>query len=448
MSTPIISSWTPPPDSWLNITADCAAAAYWLASFVKTNYHNTTYHDASMAATFDYVLSVMPDNITQPDFGQALAWYDDLDPNSTTWEDFYDFPRYYCSEELCKELDWQGDQDLAGIGAMITYYLAAFFSTMYFVVLVFPRLRKIARFIDAFEESLNTFIDAALLFAISMLVAATYRHGSSIIHPDKTHSIYGLINSTYVSAFVEFPPLLLQIVAQNLRRRRIRLFLWFLVIIFSLTVAGIFFNLRESYSRVAKLLDRDSATTELIWADQCAPGALEQKIETVLTVAQTILGVNISWWLYCARPSSFHHPLKSKLPGYGALRRTRAAVSPWVQPINGIVCCAMMWVLLGMFTRFRLAVFDAMGLSNQDGQWSFGQVLSLATWVPVALDLATIRLYGAKAGLEGKVSQHYNIVAAPEKDEYESAEMQAPGEQEHLKVGDTSYTRVEVHNLG
>lgn len=57
-----------------------------------------------------------------------------------------------------------------------------------------------------------------------------------------------------------------------------------------------------------------------------------------------------------------------------------------------ILCCSVMWALLGLFTRYRSSLRSVMGSSNKDSEWSFGQVLALTTWVPVAVDLTTIYL--------------------------------------------------------
>ena len=108
------STWEGPPADSL-IFSNCTLAAYWMATFTGQNYYDTKFHDAPIIATYEYVMSVMPWDYT-PDFGQALAWYDGLDPNGTAWYYFYWFPIDYCPEELCKNLLWEGDPDLAGIG--------------------------------------------------------------------------------------------------------------------------------------------------------------------------------------------------------------------------------------------------------------------------------------------------------------------------------------------
>ena len=339
---------------------------------------------------------------------------------------------------------------------MFTYYLAVILSTIYFIFLslvkiqALKRLRQYSRYekwIDAFNGSVSTFVDTALLFSISMLVAATYRHASSLIHPDKTNSIYGLMNSTYLSAFSIFPPLLLQTLAKDLRRRRIRLTLWFVVIILALSVAGIYYKLTRSPDRLEHLLFRDAGLTQLIWLTTCAPLAMDE-LGTVLTVAQVLLGLNISWWIYCAAMGLVHYrrepgteksspriktsrllaQWKKFLGKSKRLRRFQDMAHIWIPFVNGFACCVMMWALLGPYTAFRKSVFDTMGDSNLDNSWSFGQVLALLTWVPVVIDFVTIRMCefdasfkypskltsnmtdGELIALQGKLPQGYRIV--------------------------------------
>lgn len=283
---------------------------------------------------------------------------------------------------------------------MAVYYLAAAFSTLYCVVLGIDRLKPFSRdsrlkhvwdkTCHAFEESLNGFIDAGLLFAIAMLVAASYRHASSRIHPDKTHSLYGLVNSSYLSIFAIFPPLLLQMVAKDLRRLRTRLVMWFFVIAFSITVSGLYLNLRTSQHQLEKLLIRDAATTDVFWEYDCEPQKLRDALDGTLTLAQVLLGLNMSWWLYWATPTAWRTRLNNAVANHQQLNNAWTLASRLIKPINGAICAAVMWTLLGLFSGYRFNLEHIMGSSNQDGQWSFGQMLALATWVPVAIDLISI----------------------------------------------------------
>ncbi|KAI3393041.1 hypothetical protein diail_4817 [Diaporthe ilicicola] len=75
-----------------------------------------------------------------------------------------------------------------------------------------------------------------LLFAISVNVASITRWAAPIAHPHEPHAFYCLLNANFMSSFSIFPALALQSLSPGLRCKRIRLFLWFLVIIFALTV--------------------------------------------------------------------------------------------------------------------------------------------------------------------------------------------------------------------
>lgn len=51
---------------------------------------------------------------------------------------------------------------------------------------------------------------------------------------------------------------------------------------------------------------------------------------------------------------------------------------------------ATMWTLLGLFETYRSSIQGSTGQSGSDNQWTFGQVLALATWAPVFVDLVGI----------------------------------------------------------
>lgn len=61
-----------------------------------------------------------------------------------------------------------------------------------------------------------------------------------------------------------------------------------------------------------------------------------------------------------------------------------------MRTLDGILCLAIMWALLILFERYRNSIQNAKGGSDTDSEWTFGQVLALATWAPVFVDLVGI----------------------------------------------------------
>ena len=75
--------------------------------------------------------------------------------------------------------------------------------------------------------------------------------------------------------------------------------------------------------------------------------------------------------------------------------------------VNGLIAGVLMWTSLGLFQRYRdvILVSTNDGGNNKDGQWTFGQVLALATWLPVAVDLASIIICEFPSAIESL--QHF-----------------------------------------
>ncbi|CAK7216381.1 hypothetical protein SCUCBS95973_002793 [Sporothrix curviconia] len=422
--------WTPPTVAEANFTvAHCDVAAQWLAALVNSLYNGTDESDPPILSSYAYVASLIPSDQTIPTFGQMAEWFVNGGFDSDLFQSMTQFPYNSCPKEICKDLVWEGDPDLAGLGVMVVYYLAAVFVTLYFVLLAADKWepfrnmehhhRRWKFLLGAFHETVNSFIDTGLIFSIAMLVAGVYRHGSTRLHPDKSHSIYQLTNATYVGIFTIFPPVLLQIITPTKRRRRIRATLWFIAIHLAVALIALYFSLETNASKLINLLDRDSAVSDDIWEANCEPMSVRDGLDISILTAIALLGVNYLPWLYHTlmprktrlniRNNSFIGRLDAAKPHHHG-RSWWKHVLTIILLIDGIACCIMMWELLGLFTAYRGIINSRMGPDNGNGEWSFSQVFALATWVPVTIDLMTIYIYGAKDALEGKVSENFIVV--------------------------------------
>lgn len=294
------------------------------------------------------------------------------------------------------------------------------------------------RIIESFQESINTFLDASLIFAASMLGAALVRYASDIRDPSERHSAYEMIGSVFMSAFSIFPALMLQAVTDGPRTHFVRHFLWFAVISFTIGVEVLY---RHSYEPLKRSNEQSSNTQlnsiESVRWSLCEDADIRTDIEHILTVGHSILALNLIWWFYylvlAAIPSRWKTAWNS---------RSRRCVIKWdwrtsFRIANGVLCFAVACCFIGLFHRYRHSIHMLTGGSDKDSDWQFGQVLALATWVPVVVDFLAILfcksfkavlyysfgmvtdiiLDGPERGMSGKLSSHYRVVPNNESDE-------------------------------
>lgn len=295
---------------------------------------------------------------------------------------------------------------------MASYFIVAILATIYFVVISLNCMSALnanklwQKFHGVFEQTLNTFLDSSLLFSISMLLAAIYRFASAARRPDGEDNtfVYYLINTVTISMFSVFPPLILQFTARRLRRRGIRAFLWFLVIAFVITITILYYRWRgpraitrifTDQARLKTLIDLHIGQSMWLFICDLNETHLVEALDRAIITAQVVLGLNLPCWIYLlftirdARQDDKHHPSAKK--GFfhsKALKKYRN----WARGLNIVLCCAIMWLLLGAFKSIADSLADAMWPNTKDRRWSIGQVLALATFAPLIIDIMTIAL--------------------------------------------------------
>jgi len=310
---------------------------------------------------------------------------------------------------------------------MISYYLEAALVTIYFIVLFSARFSPIThpadrstavrRVVCAFRESVTLFLDASVIFAISMLAAGIARYVQYIRDPWGYQSVYALVGSVYMSAFSIFPTLVLQSVSDRPRRHWMRLLLWFLVIVSAVGLDVLYRRTSKAQRWDTKSDELDlwvwgddvraeSQFTETLWLTICDPQDFRLKLKDILTVDHVILGFNVLWWIYILLSSLVPMRTRERWRHKSGRRRRRhhgeGGVSCWVcwqtslKPAlvaaNAITCLVLMWCTLAYFHLYRDAVAQVAGDSNKDDEWTFGQVLALAAFAPVVVDLIVILL--------------------------------------------------------
>ncbi|KAJ4393281.1 hypothetical protein N0V93_002489 [Gnomoniopsis smithogilvyi] len=439
MSLALNASWAAPLQSQWNFTAaSCVQYSAFLSFLLSGDIEKVDnfYRTVPVGTAMDFMRTMVPDDWTpQPSDKDLFLWYDAFASGNASWTDatqdsVFGITFEECGSTICPYLNWNGDADLSGIGMMITYYIAAIFSTIYYIVLTpelcaaygrsLPWVSKTTRSrygtcIAGFRESLQGTLDATLLFAISMLVAAVTRYVQIHLHPDKTYSLYGLMDSVFLSAFSIFPCFILQSLSHELRRRRVRLFMWLLVLIFAIVVDveynKYFLDVFSSEDKLEATLGTEQEFGQFVWLALCQSIPLMDSLETTLKVGHGLMVANCSWWVYYVVAGlggrRWRPAIEAKA---GKLWKWWESARLWLRVGNGLLCLAVMWTFLGLFTVYRADIAKKAAGTDNDSEWSFGQVLTLVTWIPIFVDLTVFYIYGAKEGHAGKMPSKYKVV--------------------------------------
>ena len=250
------------------------------------------------------------------------------------------------------------------------------------------------RVIESFQESVNTFLDASLIFAAAMLGAAVVRHASFI--RGTPYPSYGMMGSVFMSAFSIFPAMILQAVADGPRKHWVRHLLWFTVIVSTIAADVLY---RCATTMQGFLSEHDLITLEqnedfsglgnFIWPDQCEDTKIKKDIALALKIGHIILAVNFIWWFCYLVLAMIPHRWKRSWSSRPRWCRTELDWRTSFSIVNGLFCIAIACFFIGLFHRYRISVYKFSG-SDKDKDWQFGQVLALATWVPVIVDFFAI----------------------------------------------------------
>lgn len=294
---------------------------------------------------------------------------------------------------------------------MATYYLVALLATLYPIVIgltAFEFFKKRAAWqkIDGwFRQTLNSLLDASLLFSISMLLAAIYRFASALQNPngDDNTFFYSLLNAATTALFLVFPPLILQLTAHDLRRKGVRILLWLLVVALVTTLTTLYYIWRGP-ARLGEYYSQYPHLGKTLFLEKCDQANLRVDVilDRSIITAQVILVLNLPCWIYYVFAHISKHSLFAtrwiRVPGTlqssgsHPIWRRLARYRSHFQVSNVVLCCATMWLLLGTFTAMAIRVANEEGEWGKDRRWSIGQVLAMATFAPLIIDMAAMAI--------------------------------------------------------
>ncbi|KAF1828370.1 hypothetical protein BDW02DRAFT_466171, partial [Decorospora gaudefroyi] len=363
-------------------------------------------------------LYLQENKVERPSYEDVYQWLLDdwaIEPYVKLWVE------KSCRSSLCPYLDWQGNSDIAGVGvrwSLISVYLPILLAIRFdWVPESASRLSVVSKTLLAVQHSTSTFLNASFVFSMSMLVAAlvSFAQHASTEREDwaskteirkwstLTESAWALSILLPISSVL--PVVLLHLGASNiLRRVQGRKILWASVaVLISVVVA-----LNCAYRPDSWYHDDEQTRFE----DDCLDRYMEY-IPLIVRLTWSLAGLLVlgitgyviaslvftlrnwpapAWWIRISRPL-------------------------WFMTIAMTFCA--MWLCLGwlMYFQRQLSKARAGGDDNKDAEWSFGQILALATWVPFLVEFVYLLWEEPSEALSGRLMDPYEVVETSKKPE-------------------------------
>lgn len=283
---------------------------------------------------------------------------------------------------------------------LATYIIQATLISLYLPMILSLRFERtpsknslLRRTVLAAQHSSGTFLNASFVFSIAMLCASLIELASKFRYePPRPSTGALLVLMPFASVL---PVALLQLSASNmLRRNQGRVLLWVLMAalmsaILQLTTKPWYTSsyiegrkMEEKWERICS--DMNSVAKTLWFA--VAVG--------IFVLLGTVIYVLIFVVMYFQHPVlvSWHKRISQPLW--------------WLGLILGFVG---MWCCIGWLVHIQIKMSVLGGKSNKDAEWSFGQILAIATWVPVLVEFGYIWWERPVEALNGRLMDPYEV---------------------------------------
>ncbi|KAF4161944.1 hypothetical protein CNMCM6936_002822 [Aspergillus lentulus] len=414
-------SWTPPAWSEYNLTRDCDLFGKFFAGISRNGLLN-----APLGITVQYFRSAFPPHISpEPTVPQIVELWQAIAANYTSgigaeemFNSVYEAAQGPCHDAYCSAVGFQGNADLVGNGhdilskVMIAYIIEAALVSLFLVAMGLHHLKSrlcqersvskqtvgyisaAARALDAFRGSIANFWSSAAVLSLTMLIVSlritsqarvnaeralqAWRSGSAV-------SAYDTQLATIVSCFSLFPVLILGLLIKNRGRRR-----WLVGIVhisFSLGAAC-------NPSIVDRMFRKYGSPVFYVLL------AVPVSLVVLLAAAAVLFRVCRSESKNQAERTKAWRLVANSLRLYGDSLRA----------FTSIACFVLMWASIGLLLSMRSLIIENVGHNDPALEWTFGQFLALATWIPLGVEWAYILIFGLQRGLEGHVPKDYAVM--------------------------------------
>ncbi|KAF2871749.1 hypothetical protein BDV95DRAFT_48225 [Massariosphaeria phaeospora] len=405
-------AWTPSDTSALHFS-NCTLAATFVATTLRSSAIPLLLADAFLIDGLSAYLSAR--GLARPSLGSTMEYM--LESNATS--SMFAFAEQHCLPDICVRLGWEGNPDIAGVGMLTNYMLQAFLVTLYLPVLLLTRYHDaqgspcVKRGLLAVQYSTPVFLNASVIFSIAMLLAALYSFARALDEPTLlTYSASTM--SMLMSLYSVLPAAALQIAAGCvLRRTRGARLVWSLIAGLVVVVLALYVSVPYLHpdSALTKAVDWSSLRNldgrldvDMQWELRCPPFKPFLHVQYFSTAFGSLL---VFVLLVCIAISVL---VTSRPPSKPSWYDCWPARFRWFRWFSVGAVFVAMWFCLGWFVHFRKGLLRAAGKTNKDLEWSFGQILALATWVPVLAELVYIWKQGPVKALSGLLMHPYKVV--------------------------------------
>ncbi|KAK1700165.1 hypothetical protein BDP55DRAFT_710788 [Colletotrichum godetiae] len=393
-------SWTAPSLQPVDFINNCTTYGAFAAPYLRHGAQRVPITDVEA-----YLIDALRHNDAStilPSRAQLIGWYDNLTANEPdTWalSQMREPPSFLpiwvnrtemgsfdeeCAVELCSNLDFEMDGDIVGIGIMASYYSEGILATIFSFLIILGRLVEhryaskvskvpglTSRFYEAASACTKSLFDAGAVICLATL-SGTIIVGAHSDDFEGTIDAWHLGDSLIVndleaaqfSAFFSLCPVILiyTFLSETWGGRRLYLGCSVLVVLYAFSLYATFFTYGPR--------DRHYSNHMVeLWETFQMLGCLKGTKETIVR--------------------------SSRESTYFVL----------------LVLLALIWYLLFLLYRVRRRTLDITGRPSDRQSWSLGQIVALATWIPVVVEFLYMCIFGMKSGLEGRLPAGYEAVA-------------------------------------
>jgi hypothetical protein len=303
--------------------------------------------------------------------------------------------------------------------SLVTFYLLALLTIRFNTPKASQNTPWIFRILRATQHSTSNFLNASFLFCIAMLLASVVQF-SQVLRGTAAMT-YTAVNVSMLMTFNSILPLVvLQLAASNvLRRLHGRAVLWALLAILTSIVLGL--GVKTGNTLFAFNFttgewfgdEKDQRIkSQLRWEQVCYDGMARAYLGRFVCFVGGSHALSITSYVFTFVAMSIWH--RSKSPS----RLMRLSRMLWWTGL--VLAWCTMWLSIGWFIRFQRSLERASGEDNKDTEWSFGQVLALATWAPIVVEFAYLWYEGPTEALTGRLMEPYEVIeVSKEREAYE-----------------------------